>query len=364
MNKTLSFLTAYLATAIQAFAQVEQPLTVMAKQDGALAVPTAETFKAANEIATTPKFFSAVVDTSPTISYLSGQKIDFFATDAELKISVGDTLAYRASTIQDSNFFANPKSDVNCKIFFQCSEISGDASEGRRWWPFIAGEFSSIGEQAKAMAGTEGYPEVNNILFQPNVDGTLVDGTQVGDIWNVDNVALRPTTLRFNALGYEQSQSGNYRWRIANWASRTTKYEAGYNVWEPSSSSDWASTTGTPIVSEDGATCQVNLSNRAQIGYVAYPEYLILKLDVSNVSTSFYLVMETFGASNNFQLLAISGGESYVRQTNSVLIVNFYKSGTYILMFKVNQGVANWTFRTNTSSDYATISNFTAIRIL
>ena len=254
MNKILTFLTAYLAAAIPAFAQVEQPLTVMAKQDGTLAAPSAETFKAANEIASTPKIFSVLVDTSPTISYLNGQKIDFFATDAELKIAAGNALVYRASTIQDSNFFANQKSDTNCKIFFQCSEISGDASEGRRWWPFLNGLFASVGEQAKFMAGTDTYPEINNIIFYPNVGGTLVDGTRISSIWNVNNAALKPTTLRFNALDYEQSESGFYRWRIANWAARNCEPESGADVWEPEGAEDWTlASSGTPTFNADGS---------------------------------------------------------------------------------------------------------------
>lgn len=314
-----------LAAALLAPAHVWAADALMVNDAAEILEPSPEAFKAANEIASTPKFFGVLVDTSPTISYLSGQKIDFFATDAELKIAAGNALVYRASTIQDSNFFANQKSDTNCKIFFQCSEISGDASEGRRWWPFFNGVFASVGEQAKFMAGGSAYPEINNIIFYPNVGGTLVDGTQISSIWNVSNAALKPTTLRFNALDYEQSESGFYRWRIANWAARNCEPESGADVWEPEGAEDWTlASSGTPTFNADGSiTFDASLERLYITPDGANMEsgaIYIVSFDVKVESTSAYAGLYRGSGSTlryNTQAdigdISVTGGGSFIR---------------------------------------------------
>lgn len=273
-----------------------------------------------------PSIFSVIVDTSPTISYLSGQKVDFFATDSELKVEYNNQLVYRASTIQDSNFLSNSKSDLNCQIFFQCSEVLGDSTGGRRWWPFLNGVFTSVASQAQFMSGSESYPPVGNIIFFPNVSGTLVDGTAINSIWNLDNADLQPTSLRFNGIDYEQSETGVYIWRIPNWASRQVKPDIGYTLWQPTSQGDWTlASSGTPTFNEDGS---ITFDSRLERLYITQggndlePNSIYIvsfEVQIPSGTEGFIALYSTSNFLSNYNIYIASGTTGVTNTTYSYL---------------------------------------------
>lgn len=205
--------------------------TALVKPSGELIYPDAESFKSANEIAPREKYFRVYVDTSPTIAYRSGEKIDFFASDCELKFvdaSSGD-FKYWFSTVGDNvdiGYSTHDKRDPSARAYFQCPDILG--TNPKAWIDFRPDIFSSIFEQAKALSGIAS-PEIAGILIEVDTDANLQDGTEIGDIFKPENPNLKPSVARLDALGFELASSGKQRWRIANITSSATKLSDGGN---------------------------------------------------------------------------------------------------------------------------------------
>ncbi len=168
-------------------------------------------------------FYCVTVDTSPVISYSNGGKIDFFTTDAELKVMEGDTLVYWFSTLgalRSTEYLNHSARDENAKVWFQCADIP--SKDAREWILFDPAAYNSIFEQARRLSGRT-TPEINGIVIQPNIGGKLKGGREVSSIWNNQNANLKPVVLRFNGTNWEESKYGGVKWRAANFTNSHTK---------------------------------------------------------------------------------------------------------------------------------------------
>lgn len=168
-------------------------------------------------------YYRVTVDTSPVIAYSSGVKIDFFTTDAELKVMDGDTLVYWFSTLgalRSNDYLNHNARDENAKAWFQCADIPN--IDPRKWIRFDPTKYNSIYEQARQLSGRT-TPEINGIIIQPNIGGKLKGGTDVSSIWNNQNANLKPVVLRFNSTNWEESKYGGVKWRAANFTNSHTQ---------------------------------------------------------------------------------------------------------------------------------------------
>lgn len=168
-------------------------------------------------------YYRVTVDTSPVVAYSNGAKIDFFTTDAELKVMEGNTLVYWFSTLgalRSYEYLNHNARDENAKVWFQCADIP--SKDARDWILFDPKTYNSVYEQARRLSGRP-TPEINGIIIQPNIGGKLKGGRDVSSIWNNQNGNLKPVILRFNGTNWEESKYGGVKWRVANFTNSHTQ---------------------------------------------------------------------------------------------------------------------------------------------
>lgn len=307
-------------------------------------------FRESNNIASAdgPPNFLIRIDTSPTTSYVSGARANFFAADAELKVLKGRTLAYWYSTIsgaRESGYLKNPKRDPGARAWFQ----TGDSwnYDTREWIPFVPEAFGSIAEQAASLTARS-LPEINGIIIQPGAGGKLLDGTDVSAVWGEKNPDLRPTVLRFDAATYEQSAASRPKWTVAAFNSTYQAPAFGEYVFKKTdlSDSDWtagSNVSGVEILTgglPEGFTRGVKITSKGSLGYS------------SQATTGFYNPKFPEIVRSGRYLVVVSGWfkkDSASLNTGTVYVGNY---STTLMSVNYSALTANWQFFSRASVVY------------